>query len=223
MLEPTETPYQSTDGIGMSATAQAPAGPHSMASQANPAYQARWQRVMDCVALRQPDRMPTGLFMMFWPARYGRISLREQMYNQDKLCELTLEITRELDPDLCTPTPLITGFGSLLDTIGYRQIEWPGHGVADDRPFQYLDREYMTADEYDDFLFDPTGFYYAKYLPRVAEAFEGCQGIASIAGATYFDIIYNSAAYADPVFQASMTRLAESGREAHRLFACTGS
>ena len=205
-----------------SAPQQHPGAPPAAPPPRNPLYQARWQRVMDCVNLKQPDRMPTALFMMFWPAKYGGISFREQMYNQDKLCEITIELTRDLDPDLCSPSPLITGFGSLLDATGYRQIEWPGHGVADNRPFQYLDREYMTADEYDDFLFDPTGFYYAKYLPRVAEAFEGSEGIASIAGASYFDVIYNSAAFADPRLQASMTRLAGAGREAGKLFACTG-
>ena len=204
----------------MAQPAAAPPGPP--VAPPNPAYQARWQRVMDCVALREPDRMPTGLFMMFWPAKYGGISCRQQMYDQDKLCELTIQITRELDPDLCTPTPLVTGFGNLLDATGYRQIEWPGHGVPDDRPFQYLDREYMTADEYDEFLFDPTGFYYAKYLPRVASAFEGSQAIASVAGASYFDVIYNSAAFANPALQASMARLNTAGQEAGRLFACAG-
>jgi uroporphyrinogen-III decarboxylase len=204
-----------------SAPQQHPGAPPA-APPPNPLYQTRWQRVMDCVNLKQPDRMPTALFMMYWPAKYGGISFREQMYNQDKLCEITIELTRDLDPDLCSPTPLITGFGSLLDATGYRQIEWPGHGVSDDRPFQYLDREYMTADEYDDFLFDPTGFYYAKYLPRVAEAFEGSEGIASIAGASYFDVIYNSVAFADPRLQASMARLAGAGREAGKLFACAG-
>jgi hypothetical protein len=30
--------------------------------EAKGAYDARWQRVMDCVNLKQPDRMPTALF-----------------------------------------------------------------------------------------------------------------------------------------------------------------
>ena len=213
---------QVVGGGGMNAPAHAHGAAPAAAPQANPAYQARWQRVMDCVNLKQPDRMPTALFMMFWAAKYGNISFREQMYNQEKLCELTLQITRELDPDLCTPTPLITGFGRLLDAVDYRQVEWPGHGVSDDRPFQYLDREYMSADEYDDFLFDPTGFYYGKYLPRVAGAFEGCEGIASMAGASYFDVIYNTAPFANPALQKSMVRLAEAGQEAMQLFACAG-
>ena len=31
----------------------------------------------------------------------------------------------------------------------------------------------MKAEEYDDYLLDPTGFFLSKYLPRVGEAFEG--------------------------------------------------
>jgi hypothetical protein len=48
------------------------------------------------------------------------------------------------------------------------------------QPFQYLDREYMKAEEYDDFLFDPTGFYLHTYLPRVASAFEGIDQAADL-------------------------------------------
>ena len=30
--------------------------------EAKAAYDARWQRIMDCVALKQPDRMPVSMF-----------------------------------------------------------------------------------------------------------------------------------------------------------------
>jgi hypothetical protein len=66
-----------------------------------------------------------------------------------------------------------TNMGRSLELLDFKQLQWPGHGVGDMQPFQYLDREYMKAEEYDDFLFDPTGFYLHTYLPRVAGAFEG--------------------------------------------------
>jgi Uroporphyrinogen decarboxylase (URO-D) len=187
-----------------------------------PAYEARWRRVMDCIELRQPDRMPTALFMMFWPAKYAGISCKDVMYDRERVARAAIEITRELDPDLCCPSLMTTGFGSLLDATGYRQIEWPGHSLPDDRPFQFLDREYMLADEYDDFLFDPTGFYYGKYLPRVAAAFDGSQALATMAGATYFDVVYNTVVFADPRLQASMTRLFDAGRQTAQHFAQAG-
>ena len=64
---------------------------------------------------------------------------------------------------------------------------WPGHGVADNRSYQYLDREYMTAEEYDEFLFDPTGFYFNTYLPRVATVFQGLAPLAALTGSFFFE------------------------------------
>ncbi len=45
------------------------------------AYDKRWQRVMDCVALRQPDRMPVTLFGTFWLAKYAGVSYKQLMYD----------------------------------------------------------------------------------------------------------------------------------------------
>ncbi len=36
--------------------------------EAKAAYDARWQRLLDCVALRRPDRMPVGMHPTFWLA-----------------------------------------------------------------------------------------------------------------------------------------------------------
>ena len=65
--------------------------------------------------------------------------------------------------------------------------------MRDDQPYQYLDREYMKADEYDEFLFDPTGFYLQKYLPRVAGAFEGFEELPYLPGLHYFRLVGGSA------------------------------
>jgi hypothetical protein len=43
---------------------------------AKAAYEARWQRIMDCVNLKQPDRMPVSMFATFWLAKYGGITNR---------------------------------------------------------------------------------------------------------------------------------------------------
>jgi hypothetical protein len=185
---------------------------------ANPAYDARWQRVMDCVSLRQPDRMPTALFANFWLATYGGINYRQLMYDPEALESLILRVTQELDPDLVYPAKLLSGFGPLLDATGYKQLQWPGHGVDENRPCQYLDREYMSADEYDDFLFDPTGFYFAKYLPRIASAFEGLEALSSYAGACYYGAMFQTVIFADPRMSNAFGELVNAGRVTMRLF-----
>ena len=83
--------------------------------------------------------------------------------------------------------------GPMLDAVDFKQLHWPGHGVRDDQPYQYLDREYMKADEYDEFLFDPTGFYLQKYLPRVGGVFEGLEELPDLPGLHYFRLVGGSA------------------------------
>jgi hypothetical protein len=46
---------------------------------AKAAYDVRWQRIMDCVNLKQPDRMPTTMMATFWLAKYGGVSYRQLM------------------------------------------------------------------------------------------------------------------------------------------------
>src|SRR5689334_3373783 len=121
-------------------------------------YDAKMQRILDAVALRQPDRVPTAFQATFWLARYGGISYRELMYDYDTASDITRRALQEFDPDLFYPIH-VTTLGPVCEAAGFKMIQWPGHGVGDNQPFQYIDREYMKAEEYDDFLFDPTGFY----------------------------------------------------------------
>ncbi len=60
----------------------------------------------------------------------------------------------------------------------------------------------MKAEEFDEFLFDPTGFYLRTYLPRVASAFEGFEGfeeLPSFPGLHYFRLINAMRSFANQV------------------------
>jgi hypothetical protein len=49
-----------------------------------------------------------------------------------------------------------------------QQMILPGQkGIPDTSSFQFVEKEYMLQNEYDEFLDDPTGFAITKYLPRV--------------------------------------------------------
>ena len=134
-------------------------GPYEQSDAARAAYDARWERIQAVARLEQPDRMPVGLHSFFWPANYGGITYKELMYDYDKAKQVTIDAAMEFEPDGVYPLILGTTIGPMLEKFDFKQLQWPGHGVGDMQPFQYLDREYMKAEEYDDFLFDPTGFY----------------------------------------------------------------
>jgi uroporphyrinogen-III decarboxylase len=187
--------------------------------EAKAAYDARWQRIMDCVSLKQPDRMPTAMLATFWLARYGGISYRQLMYDYEKAKEISERAILEFEPDVSSPTVLAIATGPALEAIGFKQLQWPGHGVRDDQPYQYLDREYMKPEEYDEFLFDPTGFYLRKYLPRVAEAFEGLEELHYLPGLHYFRLIAGIRSFGKPRVRQAFEKIFKAAEEVDRMVA----
>jgi hypothetical protein len=65
--------------------------------------------------------------------------------------------------------------GPILETLDFKQLKWCGHGVGADYSYQFVEGEYMTADEYDHFLFDPTDFMMRKYWPRIFGTLKGLE------------------------------------------------
>ncbi|MDE2011516.1 MAG: hypothetical protein KGJ75_01205 [Alphaproteobacteria bacterium] len=187
-------------------------------SAAKPAFDARWKRLMDCVEGRTPDRLPVALYATFWLAKYGGISCKELMYNHEKTKELAERATLELDPDITTGGMVAACiYGPSLDAMDFKQLQWPGHGIGDNQPYQYLDREYMLGDEYDEFLFDPTAFYLRKYLPRIGGVFEGLQEMPYMPGMHYFRLIAGLRGFANPKVRQAFENLFKVAEEVDRM------
>ncbi len=189
-----------------------------MAADANrAAYDARWKRVMDCVALRQPDRMPVAMYATFWLAKYGGVSHRQLMYDVETTARIAERAELEFEPDVYAPMLLGTAMGPSLEAVGFRQLQWPGHGVGDHQPYQYLDREYMKPEEYDEFIDDPTGFYLRTYLPRIASVFEGFEQLPLFPGLYYTRLVTGMRPFAKPQVRAALERLTTAADEVDRF------
>jgi hypothetical protein len=180
-------------------------------------HDERWQLITDCIALKQPARMPVAFYGTLWLARFGGMSYYELMHDYERNFEVCARALRELEPDATGPLVLITAMGRALEAADFKQLQWPGHGLRHDQPWQYLDREYMTADEYEDFLFDPTGFYLHKYLPRVAGVFEGFDQLPSFPGLHYFRLLNGLRSFARPEVRESFERIVRAAEEAERF------
>jgi hypothetical protein len=55
------------------------------------------------------------------------------------------------------PTTIVPG--RVLDILDLKLYQWPGHGVSREREYQYVEDEYMKAEEYQDLIDDPTAFF----------------------------------------------------------------
>jgi len=136
-------------------------------------FQERNKRVEDAVQLREPDRVPVAPYFGFFYANYGGITCEEAHYDYDRWKMAVIKTVTDFQPDMYpNPRTILLAPGPLLDLVDFKQIKWPGHGVSPDHSFQFVEGEYMKAEEYDAFLDDPSDFVVRTYLPRIYGALE---------------------------------------------------
>ena len=182
-------------------------------------YAERERRNTDAIALKQPDQIPIAWSSAFWHARMAGISNRTAMYDYEALADAVRKVILQLQPDSVNSPFGSTALGPTLEILGYKGYEWPGHGLPDDRPYQYIDREYMKGDEYDAFIEDPSWFYLTRYLPRITEAYVPFERMPQLAGRTSVRIPWFSRYFAEPAIEAAMAKIIEAGREANKMLA----
>jgi hypothetical protein len=174
--------------------------------EAEAGYRARTGRLIDVIMLRKPDRVPVTPALGEFVATYAGYTQKDITYDADKIIDAATRCTLELDFDAKTPAAAPTGrVWEILENI---QRNWPGRGLPDDGSPQFVEGEYMKADEYDDFILDETDFRWRSYLPRT-------WGIA--APFRKIDISANNvASFGLPEVQDALRKLMEAGAEAQR-------
>ena len=142
-----------------------------MSQSTEQAFQARLKRFNDAVSLRKPDRVPVISLAGFFVTNYAGLTPKQALYDYEKMAEAWKFTTLKLGWDMC-PTPLTLYPGPALDILGSRHYKWPGHDLPDNVTYQFLENEYMSSDEYDEFLRNPDGFTIRKLMPRFASALQ---------------------------------------------------
>jgi hypothetical protein len=66
--------------------------------------------------------------------------------------------------------PIVLPPAQPFSGLHMRQYKWPGQDLSDDAPFQYVENEYLKADEYDYFLQNPGDFTVRVLWPRIADS-----------------------------------------------------
>jgi hypothetical protein len=129
------------------------------------AYQQRIQLIKDATDMKKPERVPIIPWWGVYPAEYGGITVEEAMYDYDKLGLAWKKFNADFVTDGLVTCSLI-GPGKVFEILDYKIYRWPGHGTPPNRSYQCIDAEYMTADEYDIFITDPSNYFMRFYLPR---------------------------------------------------------
>jgi hypothetical protein len=139
--------------------------------EAEKSYKARATRLAKAARLEVPDRVPCMVPTGWFPAMNAGIPLKETMYDPEKMKYAWLKFVDEFDSDTFDGTLFFQA--PISDLLESKTQKWPGHGLPDNsHSYQYVEGEYMKADEYDIFMKDPFDFQLRYLLPRTMSAFE---------------------------------------------------
>jgi uroporphyrinogen-III decarboxylase len=176
------------------------------------AYRERVNRLIRCIQLKVPDRVPCMLPTGFFPVHYAGITLETAIYDYAELRKAWLKFIHEFDMDLYAgPSTVLPG--RVLEGLGFKQYRWPGYGLDSAvSSYQYLEGEYMKADEYDALINDPSDFWMRVHLPRIFSALEPFQKLPSFTTITEIPSSYLTP-YARPDVQTALRALLRAGAE----------
>lgn len=182
-------------------------------------YMEREKRVNDAIGLRKPDRVPIVVLFSFFPARYSGMTHEEVMYDPEKLMRAQLKTLLDFQPDM-DQSPFPARFlGPILDVLDFKLLKWPGHGVAGNVTYQFVEGEYMKAEEYDHFLSDPSDFMIRRYWPRVCGSFAGFEKLGAIRNILTYSVgfPFGFAPFGLPEVAEALDNLKKAGLESQRI------
>ncbi|MEK7353201.1 MAG: uroporphyrinogen decarboxylase family protein [Chloroflexota bacterium] len=175
--------------------------------EAEAEYKARITRIIDAIQLKKtPDRVPVlpRFQLDGFPAAYCGYTPKDMWYDVDKAIDAATRCTLELQFDVKIGASAPQG--RVYEILEDKQRKWPGHGVADDGGMQFIEGEYMKADEYDAFILDESDFRLRTYLPRTWGAAEPLKQL----------VVGNVRSFGLPEVQAALRKLMEAGDETRR-------
>lgn len=181
-------------------------------------YQERLQRVRDVIALQVPDRVPIfGPYQAF-PYYWAGVSIKDAMNDYALARRVCHQFVDEFQPDLDFG-PIFMYPAKAMKILGLKWFRWAGDGLDDNTMYQFIEGEYMTADEYDEFMNDPSHYMTTKWLPRSFSGLEGLAGFPAMRSMMWFGWTGGLTALAAPEVRESLRVAVEAGEELDRWFA----
>ena len=187
-------------------------------TEAEKLYKGRVTRFIKAIKLEEPDRVPVMLPAGNIPAYLAGGNLKTVMYDYDELRRAWLKFLKEFETDTFLGPGLILP-GRVLEAIDFKLEKWPGHGLPDDiETYQFVEREYIKADEYDKLIKDPSDFWLRTFLPRAAGALKPLEKLPQLTAFVGIPVFY-AVHFADPEIQAALKTLMDAGTETMKWMA----
>ena len=191
--------------------------------EAKASYQLRVQRFADAYTLREPDRVPVSLPVGILPLNLNGDTLRTAMYDYKVLVDAYKKFNTLYSEELEYFAGPFTTPGKVLDILDYKLYAWPGHGLSPDAPgFQFVENEYMKAEEYNDLIRDPSDFWFRTYLPRVFGAFEPFRRLSPVTDMVEIVSLTQLIPLGSTQVLDTLQKMIDTGREFQRLIEAVG-
>jgi hypothetical protein len=184
-------------------------------ANAEAAYRDRVILIKEAIQLKsRPKRIPICPSAGFFPVEYAGITMYDAMYDYRALKEAWETYHKDFEPDAYNgPTNIVPG--KMLDILDLKLYQWPGHGVAKDREYQFVEREYMKAEEYQDLIDDPTCFFLNTFFPRIFGSLEPFKGFPLLPPVHEIPVIPPAMMpFGSEAMQRAMKSLGQAGDEA---------
>jgi uroporphyrinogen-III decarboxylase len=184
-------------------------------------YKERVQLLIDAITLKKPARVPVSANVGFYVGKYSGLTKKEAMYDYAKSAAALVKYHEDFRPDFQARSVAPAKVFELLDL---QFVDWPGRGLPDETPWQYLEAEYMRPDEYDALIADPEGYFRRALLPRFGSAFAPLAGLGPFSDLTEAaSMPFNILPFANPAVAEGMEKLAAAARESFAWLKATGA
>ena len=183
---------------------------------AEEAYKKKAKRVADVIQLKVPDRVPIVPSFGMFPAIDNGFTCEEVMFDYDKAHRAWMKTLSDFEPDLYRASSYAFP-GAVLEALDYKLLRLPGRGIRPDHVYQFVEGEYVKAEEfYDAFIDEPTDFMLRVYLPRVCGSLESLKMLPPFCAwfGYYIGIIANVSFFGMPEIAGALEALQNAGAEA---------
>ena len=193
-------------------------GINFVSPEAENAYKVRAKRLVDVYNVNEPDRVPVNLPVGNLPLIYHGINMHTAMYDYDKAVQACKKFNEQYSDELeYFASPGITP-GRVMDILDYKLYLWPGHGIPKDAPgYQFVEGEYMKADEYNAMIRDPSDFWLRTYLPRIFGAFEPFRLFQPLTNMIEIDSIQWLMTLSNSQVQDMLQKMLDAGKEYQKM------
>jgi uroporphyrinogen-III decarboxylase len=189
-----------------------------VSTDAKKAYQARAKRLVDVYNVKEPDRVPISLPVGNLPFTLNGVNMRTAMYDYEQALQACKKFNDQYSAELEYFASPYTTPGKVLEILDYKLYTWPGHGLPADAPgLQFIESEYMKAEEYDDLIRDPSDFWFRTYLPRIFGGFEPLGIFSPVTSMIEVVSIGQLGPLQSAPMQETLLRTLEVGREYQRM------